>query len=130
MNGPGSVANGSTFQVPIVISGATNIAAVPLKVHYDASKIALVNIVPGDFLNRDNQTVSSTFRDDGPGDITINASRPSGAPGVSGAGVVYVLSFQAKAPGDSALAITRPVAMTTTQQTVPATATPVNITVK
>jgi general secretion pathway protein D len=130
LNSPGLITSGSTFQIPVVISGAADIASVPLKVHYDASKLSLVGVSPGDFLNRDNQTVSPTFRDDGPGNITINASRPGGAPGVNGAGVVYVLSFQAKAPGDSTVAITQPVAITKSQQTVPATAGAVTITVK
>jgi general secretion pathway protein D len=130
MSGPGPVANGSTFQVPIVVSGASDIASVPLKLHYDAAKLALVSVAPGDFLNRDNQTVSPSFRDDPPGDITINGSRPSAAPGVSGAGVVYVLSFQAKAVGDSTVAITQPIAITKNQQTVPATGGAVSITVK
>ena len=44
----------------------------------------------------------------GPALININASRPPGAAGVSGAGVVCVLSFQAKTAGDSVIAITRP----------------------
>jgi len=74
--------------------------------------------------------VSPTFRDDGPGDVTINASRPGGAPGVSGAGVVYVLNFQAKAPGDSSIAITQPIAITKSQQTLPATGGAVTISVK
>ncbi|HEX8811729.1 MAG TPA: cohesin domain-containing protein, partial [Terracidiphilus sp.] len=130
MSGPGPVVNGATFQVPIVVSGASDIASVPLKIHYDATKISLVSVAPGDFLNRDNQTVSPSFRDDPPGDITINGSRPSGAPGVSGAGVVYVLSFQAKAAGDSTVAITQPIAITKNQQTVPATGGAVSITVK
>jgi general secretion pathway protein D len=130
LSSPGPVANGATFQIPIVISGATDIAAVPIKLHYDATKLSLVGVAPGDFLNRDNQTVSPTFREDPPGDITINASRSSSAPGVSGAGVVYVLNFQAKAPGDSTIAITQPVAMNKSQQSVPATGGGVNITVK
>ncbi|MGA2248988.1 cohesin domain-containing protein [Terracidiphilus sp.] len=130
LSNPGPVTNGATFQVPVVISGAADIASVPLKLHYDATKLSLVGVAPGDFLNRDNQTVSPTFRDDPAGDITINASRPSSAPGVSGAGVVYVLNFQAKAPGDSTIAITQPVAMNKSQQSVPATGGGVNITVK
>jgi general secretion pathway protein D len=130
LSNPGPVANGAAFQVPIVISGAADIASVPLKLHYDASKLALVGVAPGDFLNRDNQTVSPTFRDDPAGDITINASRPSGAPGVSGAGVVYVLNFQAKSPGDSTIAITQPIAMNKSQQSVPASGGGVTVTVK
>jgi general secretion pathway protein D len=35
----------------------------------------------GDFLGRDGQAVALVHRDDGPGLININASRPPGAPG-------------------------------------------------
>lgn len=105
------VANGAQFQVPIVISGAANTASVPLQIQYDATKLTLVNVDNGDFLGRDGQAVALVHRDDGPGTLTVNASRPPGAPGIDGAGVVCVLSFQAKAPGESALTITRPGAM-------------------
>jgi general secretion pathway protein D len=130
LSSPGPVANGAAFQIPVVISGATDIASVPLKLHYDASKLALVGVAPGDFLNRDNQSVSPSFRDDPPGDITINASRAGGAPGVSGAGVVYVLNFQAKSPGDTNVTITQPIAMNKSQQSVPASGGAITITVK
>ncbi len=116
----GTVTVGSTFQVPIVITGARDIASVPLQVQYDASKLALVNVGDGDFLGRDGQAVALVHRDDGPGTITLNASRPPGTTGMTGAGVVCVLSFQAKAPGDSAIGITRPGAMNSAQQPVSA----------
>ena len=93
------MAAGSTFQVPVVVSGASDIASVPLQIQYDPSKLSLVNVDGGDLLSRDEQAVALVHRDDGPGNITINVSRPPGAPGVSGAGVVCVLSFQAKAAG-------------------------------
>ncbi len=67
-------------------------------------------------LGRDGQAVALVHRDDGPGAITINASRPPGAAGVSGSGVVCVLSFQAKTAGDSVIAITRPAAVNSAQQ--------------
>ena len=65
-----------------------------------------------------------------PGRSNINASRPPGAAGVSGAGVVCVLSFQAKAAGETGLAITPPAAVTSAQQQVPATGAQVSIMVK
>lgn len=111
------VANGAQFQVPIVISGAANIASVPLQIQYDPTKLTLVNVDSGDFLGRDGQAVALVHRDDGPGTVTLNASRPPGAPGVSGAGVVCVLSFQAKAPGESSVKISRPGALSGTGQT-------------
>jgi general secretion pathway protein D len=113
-----SVAAGTTVQIPIVITGAQDIASVPLQVQYDPAKLSLVNVGDGDFLGRDGQAVALVHRDDGPGTITLNASRPPGAVGVSGAGVVCVLSFQAKVAGETSISITRPGAMTSAQQPV------------
>ena len=111
LNSPGQVANGTTFQIPVVLTGGTDISSVPLQIQYDPAKISLVNVGDGDLLTRDGQVVSMAHRDDGPGDLTLNVSRPPGAPGVSGAGVVCVLTFQAKAPGQTNLSITRGGAM-------------------
>jgi general secretion pathway protein D len=122
-----NVAAGGTFQMPIVITGARDIASIPLQVQYDPAKLALVNVGDGDFLGRDAQPVALLHRDDGPGTITLNASRPPGATGMSGAGVVCVLSFQAKSAGSTTVSITRPGAMTSAQQ--PVQADPVETTI-
>ena len=127
---PGPVAMGATFQVPVVITGATDIASVPLQVQYDPAKLSLVNVGDGDFLNRDGQSVALVHRDDGPGTIVVNASRPPGVAGVSGAGVVCVLTFQAKAAGESPVAMTQAAATTSTQQPVQAQGTQINVVVK
>jgi len=127
---PGSpVAVGSTFQVPVVLTGGRDVASVPLQIQYDPAKLSLVNVTPGDLLGRDNQAVALIHRDDGPGSITINAARPPGVAGVSGAGVVCVLSFQAKQAGVSQLSMTRAVAVTSSQQQVPARNSQVTIVV-
>jgi general secretion pathway protein D len=63
--------------------------------------------------------VALVHRDDGPGSITINAARPPGVAGVSGAGVICVLSFQAKAAGESVVAMTRAAAVNSAQQQIP-----------
>jgi general secretion pathway protein D len=124
------VAAGSTFQVPIVLLGATDIASVPLQIQYDPAILSLVNVNPGDLLSRDGQAVALVHRDDGPGNITINAARPPGSKGVSGAGVVCVLSFQAKVAGQSSLAMTRAAAVTSAQSVLPGKGNSVSITVK
>lgn len=116
--------------MPIVITGAQDIASVPLQLKYDPSKLALVNVGDGDFLNRDGQAVALVHRDDGPGNLVVNASRPPGAAGISGAGVVCVLSFQAKSAGDSTITITRPGAMTSAQQPVQAQGAETTVVVK
>jgi len=125
-----SLGVGATVQVPVVITGAQDIASVPLQVQYDPTKLALVNVGDGDFLGRDGQAVALVHRDDGPGTIVLNASRPPGAVGVSGAGVVCVLSFQAKAAGDATVNITRPGAMNSAQQPVQAQGAQTTISVK
>ena len=85
-------------------------------IEYDSAMLSLVNVTSGDFLSRDNQAVALVHRDDGVGNITINAARPPGVAGVNGAGVVCVLSFQAKAAGESTLSLTRAGARSSTQQ--------------
>ncbi len=110
LNSPGTVVNGTTFQIPVVLTGGTDVSSVPLQIQYDPSKMTLVNVGDGDLLNRDGQIVSMAHRDDS-GNLTVNVSRPPGAPGVSGAGVVCVLTFQATAKGQSGISITRAGAM-------------------
>jgi general secretion pathway protein D len=127
---PGPVAPGASFQVSVVLNGGTNIAAVPLQISYDPARLSLVNIDSGNFLSSDGQAVALVHRDDGPGTINVVSSRPPGAAGVSGTGVVCVLTFQAKTAGDSVIAITRPGAVSSTQQQLPATGAQVSIQVK
>ena len=57
LNLPGSVINGTTFQVPVVLTGGTDVSSVPLQIQYDPSKLSLVNVGDGDLLNRDGQVV-------------------------------------------------------------------------
>jgi general secretion pathway protein D len=131
LNAPsGPVAAGATFSVPVVLTGGTDIAAVPLRISYDPAKLSLVNVDKGDFLGRDGQAWDLSHRDDPPGLIVINASRLPGATGVNGAGVVYVLSFQAKAAGESAIEITHPGAVTSAQKQVPAQGARISIQVQ
>lgn len=122
--GAGSaVAAGVTFQVPIVVTGAKDIASLPLQVHYDPARLSLVNVGDGDFLGRDGQSVTLIHTDDTTtGMIKINTSRPPGVAGMSGAGVICVLSFQAKtaSAGQTTIAIARSGATTSTQQPVQA----------
>ena len=73
------------------------------------------------FLGQDGQAVALVHRDDGSGNVAISASRPPGTHGVTGTGTVCVLTFQAKAPGDAAVVITRPMARNSSQQSLPAT---------
>jgi general secretion pathway protein D len=121
------LAAGSNFQVPVVLNSANDIASVPVQIQYDPAKLSLVNVAAGDLLNRDGQAVALIHRDDGPGNLTVVASRPPGAAGVSGSGSVCVLTFQAKAAGTTALTMTRAGAVDSKQQPVTATPAQANI---
>ena len=90
----------------------------PMQLHYDNSKLALVNVDTGDFLGHDGQAIALVHRDDGVGNVVISASRPPGVAGVTGSGTVCVLTFQANAAGDAALQIIRASAKNSAQQPV------------
>jgi general secretion pathway protein D len=119
---PTSPTVGANFSVAVNLNGGKDISSVPLQIQYDASKLSLVNVDSGDLLARDGQAVALVHRDDGPGMITIAASRPPGTAGVTGSGAVCTLTFQAKQAGESDVIITRPGALDSAQHPVPASA--------
>jgi general secretion pathway protein D len=119
---------GSTFQMTVSLAGGTDVFSVPMQVQYDQTKLSLINVDLGDspgkavnFLGQDGQAVALVHRDDGSGNVAISASRPPGTHGVTGSGNVCVLTFQAKAPGDASVVITRPMVRNSTQDALPAT---------
>jgi len=124
------VAAGSAFQIPILLNGGVDVAAVPMQITYDPALLSLVNVAGGDLLSRDGQALAVVHRDEGPGTITLNVSRPPGAKGISGSGVVCLLSFQAKKPGAATLVITRPTALNSAQQPLAATGGRIQLQVK
>jgi general secretion pathway protein D len=117
-----SPAVGTNFPVTVNLNGGQNVASVPLQIQYDASQLTLINVDSGGLLGKDGQAVALVHRDDGPGLITIAASRPPGAVGVNGSGAVCVLTFQAKQAGQSDLVITRPGALDAAQHPIPTSA--------
>jgi general secretion pathway protein D len=123
-------ASGASFQVPVVLNGATDVASVALQFHYDASKLQLVNVSPGDFLSRDGQAAPPIHADEPAGNLVVGISRPPGTHGISGTGVVCVLTFQAKASGPSDLAITRASVVNGAQQQLPVASAQTSIVVK
>jgi general secretion pathway protein D len=101
-------ATGSTFTVNVTLAGATNVYSVPLQVSYDPRTLALVNVSNGQFLSRDGQAVALVHRDDAQnGQLQVTATRPPGSGGVSGDGVVFTLTFMAKAVGQSTINVSR-----------------------
>lgn len=107
---------GSTFQVAVRLTGGQDVSSLPIMMHYDSSKLSLINVDTGDFLGRDGQTVALTHRDDGNGVLVIASSRPPGMAGVSGGGTVCILTFNAKAGGDVSITLVRAAAKNSAQQ--------------
>ena len=117
--------NGSTFQVAVNLQDGKNVSGGELQVQYDQSKLKLINVDTTDqahlnVLGQDDQAVSVAHRDDGKGNISIAISRPPRTKDVSGSGELCVLTFQASAPGDSVIAVSRPILRNSQQQVQPA----------
>jgi general secretion pathway protein D len=109
---------GATFQVAVNLNGGQDVFSVPMQLHYDSSKLALINVDTGTYLGHDGQAIALVHRDDGVGNVVISASRPPGVAGVNGAGTVCVLTFQANAAGDATMQIIRASAKNSAQQAV------------
>ncbi len=110
---------GSTFSVAVNVSGGQDVFSVPLQVQYDPAKLTLINVDAGNYLGKDGQAVALVHRDDGAGGVAVSASRPPGVAGITGAGQLAVLTFQAKAAGDSIVSVTKAAARNSQQQALP-----------
>jgi general secretion pathway protein D len=99
---------GSTFTVNVLVAGAQNAYSVPLQITYDPKMLQVVNVSNGTFLSQDGQAVALVHRDDdSSGTLQITATRPPGATGISGQGIIVTLTFMAKSAGQSTLAISK-----------------------
>jgi len=121
---------GTSFLVPLQLNGAADVASIAMQLHYDASKLMLVNVAPGDLLTRDGQAAPPIHSDEPAGNLTLGMARPPGTHGVTGTGVVCVLTFQAKVPGSSDLTITRASVVNSAQQQLPVQTAQTSIVVK
>ena len=103
-----NVAQGSTFAMNILITGAQNVYSVPVQLAFDAKTLQVVNISNGGFLSQDGQAVAIVHREDpATGTIQVSATRPPGSQGVAGQGTVFTLTFMAKTSGRSMVTITQ-----------------------
>src|SRR5260370_16924389 len=80
-----------------------------LQVSYDKQGLNLLNISNGKVLSEGEQVVALVHREDpSNGAVEITASRPPGAEGLSGHGVVTTLTFQAKTTAPLPIKIPNP----------------------
>jgi len=122
---------GSTFTVNVMMNGAQNVYSVPLQLTYDPKLLQVVNVSNGGLLSQDGQIVTVTHReDDSTGTMQVMATRPPGANGVSGQGPVLTLTFMAKAPGQTSLAIARGGAKDPAMQALPVNGAAATVTIQ
>jgi len=120
LNAPATpMASGASFQVPVVLNGSTDVASIALQLHYDPAKLQMVGASAGDLLSRDGQPTGLSHVEEPPGTVIVSISRPPGTHGVTGTGVVCVLTFQAKTPGETSVGITRAAVVNGAQQQMP-----------
>ncbi len=127
---PDPVEPGTSFQVPVTLSGTGEIVSFTVVFEYDATKLMLTSITPGDVLNRDGKSAPIIHSDSPAGHVVISMARPPGSPGIEGDGTVCVLTFQANAPGAGELTITRAFVVDRGQQMHPARFAPAHIVVR
>ena len=124
-------AKGSTFAVNVMLAGAQNAYSVPLQISYDPKMLQVVNVSNGGFLSQDGQAVALVHRDDDTtGTLQITATRPPGAGGISGQGMIVTLTLVAKAPGQSTLTIARGGVRDPGMQSAPAVGAAVTVTIQ
>jgi len=124
------IATGTAFQVPVQLNDVQDLASVPLQIQYDPARLSLENVTYGDLLGKDGQAVSLVHRDDGAGMITVVVSRPPNSVGVNGSGSVCILSFRAKATGNTQLTISKPGALDSAQRPIVLAGAQANINVQ
>jgi general secretion pathway protein D len=124
-------APGSTFAINVLLKGAQNVYSVPLQVSYDPKILQVVNISNGGLLSQDGQIVTLVHRDDdSTGALQVTATRPPGATGISGQGVVVTLTFMAKGSGQSTLTISKGGARDPAMQALPVAGAVATVTVQ
>jgi general secretion pathway protein D len=125
-----SPAAGATFPLNVMLTGGQDVFSVPLQISYDPKLLQLVNVSNGSFLSQDGQPVALVHRDDpSTGILQVTATRPPSSGGASGQGAVLTLTFLAKSPGQSTVAITRPGARNSSGQVIPASGGQASVTV-
>ena len=125
-----SAAMGSTFSVAINVAGGRDLGGVPVQITFDPKVLQLLNISNGDLLSRDGQAVALVHREDPPGMLQANATRPPNVAGIQGDGTVFVLTMLAKGKGETQIAISRPGARNSAMQLLPAVGSAMSVSVR
>ena len=100
---------------------ASDLVSFPMQIQFNPNVLQLQNVDAGNFLSKDGKPATVVHRDDGNGMVTIGATRPPQAAGVSGAGSVALLTFKAVGAGDSTISFVKVGAKNSAQLAIAAT---------
>jgi general secretion pathway protein D len=118
---------GQTVQLSVSLQNGQDIFSVPMQLQFNPRVLQLVNVDAGDLLQRDGKPATVVHRDDGNGQVTIGATRPPQATGVTGSGNVCNLTFRAVGVGDSTVSFVKVGAKNSAQVAIAATGTPASV---
>jgi general secretion pathway protein D len=122
---------GTAFNVQLLVNNVNDLYSAPMQINFDPRFLQVTSVSAGDFLSRDGQPVALVHREDmNTGLISFTATRPPGTGGVSGSGVLLTITFQAKAPGQSSVVVTRPGGQSSTRSPITMSSANATITVK
>jgi hypothetical protein len=123
---------GKSYAVPLAVSGVSQLGTMTLTVSYNPAVLRVTKVDEGTFLKQGG--VATTFTptiDAQGGRVTLVISRPAtAATGASGDGILAMLTFEAVAPGSSAIALAGSAGGPGGQPAVALRFAPVTITVK
>jgi general secretion pathway protein D len=97
---------GSTITLTVAVENATDLFTAPLRVKFDPKLLRLNDVQRGTLLSGDGQNVIFTRNiQNDVGEASVVLNRLPGSSGISGAGSLVTLVFQAIAPGAASVAV-------------------------
>jgi hypothetical protein len=97
---------GKSFVLNAVLAQGSDIASVAVQIDYDPDLLKFTGATPGGFLAKTGQQVVVAQRDDPVGGVLrVSAEKAPGAPGISGEGTIFALSFQPRKKGKAIVSI-------------------------
>lgn len=94
----------STVTVRLQVENVSELFSAPLRIRYEPKVLRLLDVQRGPFLAGDGAQVNfSDSRDEATGLVIVNMNRVPGSGGISGAGILLELKFQAVGRGEASI---------------------------
>lgn len=95
---------GESFTVDVFVKDAKDISAFSFEFVYQSTKMQILNINQGNFMNSDGVSTHFYWNEASKGEISIvGPSRIGNVKGISGEGLLFTMTFDCKKPGEALL---------------------------